>query len=245
MSGLAALFGAPHDWVLQTNPGLIGRTSRRSLRVPRPRSRCVPARPCHPVERDRAPARRDDRIPRDVAALATWCTIEWPSGGTPHCSRSASSSPKRLVQILGYVGTIAFSFSFASYARSGGRGRWSVVLPATLAVFFITAMAGSALRQSHLPEYRTPWIAAAAIVTAAVVFAALIRPSDGSRSCLQSWSRSLSSHSSTPCNRARDLRPVLPRHRFATCPVSWSPASAGRPTTSTSMHCSWPMRSLH
>jgi hypothetical protein len=174
---LAHLFGAPHLWVLQKGSAVLSGTNQSELSsgylvLGALAFVLVPA-----ISWRAAIPGRAATITAGIslAVLATWCTVAWPDGASKLFPFSFIPAP-RMGQVLGVAAIITFGLLLERWAATEASSRIPVAVAGATFTGFITAMAGSVLRTSFLPTYRTTSIALVTIIAAVVVFIPLMWP---------------------------------------------------------------------
>ena len=166
---LASLFAAPHLWVLQDTPRLTATNqseiSSGYLVLALASLAVVPAVDWRRLGELRVVTFASGAV---LAALASWCTIDWPQKADRLFPISLVS-PGRLVQVIGISATLTFGLLMAAWIRAPLGRRQTVAVTAALLAFFVTAAGGSAFRDEFLASYGTVWIALVSLLTSVAI----------------------------------------------------------------------------
>jgi hypothetical protein len=170
LSDPALLLAGPHLWVLETSPAVVATNLSESatgytvlgaaalLLLASIRWRVLP---------------RPNLIGCFVSAavltlLASWCLVAWPAPSSRLFPLSLVS-PDRMAQVVGLAATLTFGLFLAAWRRAGNVRATATSLGVAVAVFFLSAVGGSAYRSEHLPSYRAVYVIGISLVAAAVV----------------------------------------------------------------------------
>jgi len=168
-TNLASMFAAPHLWVLQDTPRLTATNqseiSSGYLVLALVSLAAVPAVDWRRLDELRVVTFASGGV---LAALASWCAIDWPERADRLFPISLVS-PERLVQVIGISATLTFGLMMAAWIRAPLCRRRTVAVTAALLAFFVTAAGGSAFRDEFLPSYRTAWIALVSLLASVAI----------------------------------------------------------------------------
>jgi hypothetical protein len=175
LSETGMLLAAPHLWVLQRNPPLVATNlSEASSGFTVLAAAALVVLPAIRWSRLDATARAATMVgAATFAVLASWCTFAWPTPVSRIFPVNVVS-PDRLAQVLGLPATLAAGLVLSAWLRSGAQSRRGTAVAAGTAVFFLSAVGGSAFRSAHLPSYRAVDVMAVSLVAGLAVAGAVL-----------------------------------------------------------------------
>lgn len=172
--GLDLLFGAPHLWLLQAPPLIVGTNaselSTGYLVLAIPAVAMALGIRWSDVGRVRAPAAAAGGV---AALLATWVVVDWP-GFFSWFFPMTLVPPDRMAQVLGLSATIAFAFVLTAWRAAPRMRRMPVAVASAVVAGLATLLGGFALRDDPLPDL-PGWVVVVVSVLVGLAIFAIVR----------------------------------------------------------------------
>jgi hypothetical protein len=174
--GFELLFGAPHLWILQAPPLIVGTNASELATgyfvLALPAAAMAFGIRWGDVGRVRAPAVAAGAV---VALMATWLVVDWPdflSGLFP----LTLVPPERMAQVIGLAATIAFAFVLTAWKAAPRTGRGPVAGVSALLGGLATLVGGLELRAGPLPTLPASVVVIVSVVVALAILVVVWRP---------------------------------------------------------------------
>ena len=173
--GLDLLFGAPHLWILQAPPLIVGTnaselaTGYLVLAIPAV-AMAVGVR-WRDVGRVRAPAAAAGAV---AALMATWLVVDWP-GFFSWLFPMTLVPPERMAQVVGLSATIAFAFVLTAWCAAPRLRRMPVAAVSAVLAGVATILGGLELRDA-LPELPAWVVVIVGVLVALAILAVVWHP---------------------------------------------------------------------
>ncbi len=173
--GLDLLFGAPHLWILQAPPLIVGTnaselaTGYLVLAIPAV-AMAVGVR-WSDVGRVRAPAAAAGAV---AALMATWLVVDWP-GFFSWLFPMMLVPPERMAQVVGLSATIAFAFVLTAWCAAPRLRRMPVAAVSAVLAGVATILGGLELRDP-LPELPAWVVVIVGVLVALAILAVVWHP---------------------------------------------------------------------
>jgi hypothetical protein len=155
--GLGLLFGAPHLWILQASPKIVGSTNESELST----AYLVLAAPgavvAVGVRWAAAGALRASALAAGVvtAALGLWVVVDWPSAVGDRAFPLTLVPPARMAEVLGIAATIAFALVLSAWSTAPGLRPIRLAAVSGGLAGIVSLFGGLSLRDEALPTL--PW----------------------------------------------------------------------------------------
>ncbi len=174
--GLDLLFGAPHLWLLQAPPLIVGTNaselSTGYLVLAIPAVAMALGIRWSDVGRVRAPAAAAGGV---AALLATWVVVDWP-GFFSWFFPMTLVPPDRMAQVLGLSATIAFAFVLTAWRAAPRMRRMPVAVASAVVAGLATLLGGFALRDDQLPDLPGWVVVVVSVLVGLAIFATVRYP---------------------------------------------------------------------